>query len=434
MVENEGVCPIEGFYLLGVSTSRGKDNTIGCFGSGNKHSLLTLIRHGIPPIVFCGETRLEFFTKDNAMGTTQYKQLFMRVNGQEKELSMSLDFGSLDWDKVGMAMREFVSNALDAVDQQVDKVVIRCETPAGVANKTRVFVPYTEDVKEYHKSLDKHFLHFTGKNVDEFIAKRTPSPCRMYRRGVFIREVKGLDSLFDYNFQNTKIDECRNSDDWSAKYDINREILRNAETVGNTIIKKLVNGEDFFEINDCVVDNFYPTEDEKAEWFELWQKHAPKNAVISLSGHSVLFPHVVDHGFKPVIIKNGGWFKMLAEAGVPTAITALSNYDEHGNEVLDANEATNKTADEVWAWLEYTNRTGGKPKPTIKNFNRVIENNRELCGYVKGDIVYISTKHSSNHLTMLEEMLHYTSEASDMTRAFQDTILSFACAFVKSVW
>ena len=48
VIQNPGVAPIEGFTLLGVSTTRdcGVEGTIGQFGSGNKHAINVLLRAG----------------------------------------------------------------------------------------------------------------------------------------------------------------------------------------------------------------------------------------------------------------------------------------------------------------------------------------------------------------------------------------------------
>jgi hypothetical protein len=63
MIQNVGVAPVEGYTVLGVSTTRdcGKANAIGQFGSGGKHSVNLLLRNGLPPVVFCGGLRLEFY-------------------------------------------------------------------------------------------------------------------------------------------------------------------------------------------------------------------------------------------------------------------------------------------------------------------------------------------------------------------------------------
>ena len=47
-IENPGVCPVEGFILLGATSKRLADNDspycIGQFGSGNKHAINVLLR------------------------------------------------------------------------------------------------------------------------------------------------------------------------------------------------------------------------------------------------------------------------------------------------------------------------------------------------------------------------------------------------------
>ena len=49
LVQNPGVAPVEGYTLLGVSTTRncGVVGTIGQFGSGAKHAINTLLRAGL---------------------------------------------------------------------------------------------------------------------------------------------------------------------------------------------------------------------------------------------------------------------------------------------------------------------------------------------------------------------------------------------------
>lgn len=70
-IENPGVCPVEGFLLLGATSKRLADNdspyTIGQFASGNKHAVNVLLRAKLYPVVFCGNHKLEFGTKPGRM-------------------------------------------------------------------------------------------------------------------------------------------------------------------------------------------------------------------------------------------------------------------------------------------------------------------------------------------------------------------------------
>ena len=66
LISNVGVAPVEGYTLLGMSTTRdcGVEGAIGMFGSGTKHAINLLLRLGITFWIYCGLTRLEFFTEE----------------------------------------------------------------------------------------------------------------------------------------------------------------------------------------------------------------------------------------------------------------------------------------------------------------------------------------------------------------------------------
>ena len=76
-IENIGVCPPEGFTVLGVSLAdkSSHQGVIGQFGSGNKHGVAVLLRHGLSPVVFAGTLRLEFGTSPAAEGEPEPEPL-----------------------------------------------------------------------------------------------------------------------------------------------------------------------------------------------------------------------------------------------------------------------------------------------------------------------------------------------------------------------
>jgi len=122
LIQNPGAAPVEGYTLLGVSTTRncGVAGTIGQFGSGAKHAINTLLRAGLKLLIYCGKTRLEFATRDDTVNdglvTKPIKRVVCRLGGtSSKTLDMGwcLDFGAIDWTDLSMALREFVANAID---------------------------------------------------------------------------------------------------------------------------------------------------------------------------------------------------------------------------------------------------------------------------------------------------------------------------------
>ena len=80
-IENVGVCPPEGFTVLGVSLADTSTNegVIGTFGSGSKHGVAVCLRNEIPPIVFSGTLKMEFSTRPQIVEDGQASKEFGRV-------------------------------------------------------------------------------------------------------------------------------------------------------------------------------------------------------------------------------------------------------------------------------------------------------------------------------------------------------------------
>lgn len=224
MIQNPGVAPEEAFTLLGASTKRGSDNaaTIGKFGTGNKHGVAVLLRNDLNPVVFAGNLKLEFTTRqqkvDDGIKNTVFNRVVVKFGGKDRagvsrsateDLGFVLDHGSADWLSVDLALREFVSNSLDrAVEEgevlfiqnflkeqypdfreaasrrgtdenkQVSDALSVYRTTAtdyknvvvevvnegqvrAKAGTTRVFIPMNNDVLDFFNNLGKWFLHFS---------------------------------------------------------------------------------------------------------------------------------------------------------------------------------------------------------------------------------------------------------------------------------
>lgn len=182
-IENPGICPLEGFTVLGVSTSRysNKSGVIGQFGSGNKHSVSVCLRHSLNPVVFCGSLKLEFFTKpqniNDGLEEREFQRVCVKYSGKDPETKKSktstedlgfvLEYGTQDWTDISMALREFVSNAIDRSLRETDSFIsvkIEIVSEEKVRAKegfTRVFIPVIPAVQEFYANLGKWFLHFS---------------------------------------------------------------------------------------------------------------------------------------------------------------------------------------------------------------------------------------------------------------------------------
>src|SRR5437016_2215774 len=167
-IENVGVCPPEGFTVLGVSLADTSTNevVIGQFGSGNKHAVAVLLRHDLSPVVFAGTLKLEFGTRPQTVADSQATKEFARVvvkhggtdpitgasRSSTEDLGFVLDYGKQDWQEVAVALREFVSNAIDrSIREKGDwsgvKVEIVDEAQVRARrDHTRVFVPMNAEI------------------------------------------------------------------------------------------------------------------------------------------------------------------------------------------------------------------------------------------------------------------------------------------------
>ncbi len=201
----------EDMFTLGVSTSRGKANKIGQFGSGTLLGTLAWMRaYGTSPIFMINGKKVVFETKDILKSDGEpFKQVLMCHSRKKAPLNVALEYGTLDWPTACLGLREWISNAIDGSEEGTDPNTLITLTNKIEASddEVAVFVPYTDLAKEYFDNIGKYFLHFVKKDGEKVIEKDTVSKCRIYRKGVFIRELKE-DSLFDYNML-FDINECR---------------------------------------------------------------------------------------------------------------------------------------------------------------------------------------------------------------------------------
>src|ERR1019366_5532949 len=128
-IENVGVCPAEAFTVLGVSLADKSNHqgVIGTFGSGSKHAIAVLLRNELSPVVFAGTLKMEFSTrpqtvtdglasKDFGRGVVKNggtDQTTRATRSSTEDLGFVLDYGRHDWTELALALREFVSNAID---------------------------------------------------------------------------------------------------------------------------------------------------------------------------------------------------------------------------------------------------------------------------------------------------------------------------------
>lgn len=470
MIENPGVCPPEGFTVLGVSLADTSSNqgVIGQFGSGNKHGVTLCLRKGVEPTIFCGTLRLEFFTKPQTVSDSQASKDFSRVcvkyggtyNGVNKtsteDLGFVLDYGQKDWSDISLALREFVSNSIDRCIREngnwkdvrveiVDEAKVRAK--AGV---TRVFLPLTAEVLEFYNNLGKWFLHFSEPESinlailpkkDRNIGDRKAAV--IYRRGVRVREFEDNDmpSLFDYNLNDLSIDEARKASDWDVRYYCSKAFANAPEDVLTIYMSNLTHGRvGYWEFTfDGGSMTFFNNNDDRSKrWKKSFMDSAGDRAVLTTDESTA--ERLVRKGYTPVMA-NAGLVQAAAIYGVPTADTVLTLDEMTGRDVCDATDSAQAAVDYVWSVLENHGLTRGKDKPPVFCFSTLLDGGTMLHGYYRDGKVYLNASLApvggslclSAHLlkVALEEIAHFVTEATDNSRDFQDYLLEITVKMLQ---
>jgi hypothetical protein len=421
LIQNDGECPIQGMTLLGLSTSRGKEEKIGQFGTGCKHAINILLRMGLTPIIYTGETRIQFFAKPETLenGHT-YNQVYYSIDGKDHPTSMTLEFGGLDWDSVQMALRELLSNAIDAGNPkflQTSEITFDTGT-------TRIYLQQTPEINKYFLNIGEYFLYFSTRDDKDqsVLKKRKAGAARFYRKGVFVREIKtDLPSLYDYNLNDMKIDECRNMDDYSVKHSMSNEISKNIDII-TEIIQKLVSGDDKYV--ECQTGYKYSNWPQK-QILKIWNTLCP--GCCMAAPDEILYAS--DKGFdlsKIKVINSKAWIEILKDSGVKTVIQKyVDSFSSQGDEIVSLREETVNVFNDVWSKLESIKATNGKAKPELKNFRHLKSEdgpNTHKFGYYDRitKTVFINVDNAGSVNTMLEECIHHISGHSDMSRGFQE--------------
>lgn len=469
MIQNPGIAPVECFTILGVSMTRdcGVAGTIGQFGSGSKHAVNLLLRNDINPTIYCGKEKLEFSTKeviinDGLREKTVNHVCVKRGVAAPKDLGFVLEYGESDWDDPNMAMREFVSNAIDRTIREeggfkealkAGRLSVEIVAENQVRAKdgyTRVFLPMVHSVSAFFLTLNKRFLHFSepeslGRKVLPKRDRNISGHCAMiYKNGVLVREFLAdkKASLFDYNFgDDFRLDESRNSSDYDVRTEA-AQALRDADVstlvlMFDALVKAENPWETSFSQYDLSPEHIYNKEMKaavKQRWQDAWKRSTGDMVAI---GTGALEKELVEkRGFRAQTIIHENWLSAITKADIRTTANVLSTHEQAGRLTTEATDAAIRAVDIVWGWIESAGLTMGKAKPPVKGFKSILQNETKLFGYYLGGIVYLDNDHAGTITaevlhTAMEEVTHYVTGASDMSRDFQNYLLQVIVAICK---
>ena len=482
MIQNPGIAPIEAYTVFGVSTTsesqrnNGDDSDllIGRFGSGNKHAVNLSLRNNIHPMIFCGLLRLEFHVKpavcDDGLSQTNYGKVFCRMSGKtpegktlkkDKDLSFALEYGIHDWTDISMALREFVSNAIDRTIREEGRFAPAIESGKLQVNivedsqvrakdgYTRVFIPLTQEVQQFYNELGKRFLHFSEPELirEKILTKRlrninSLNTAVIYRKGVFVREVAcDLPSIFDYNFgDDLSIDECRNVDDYTVRTCAGRLFRYTTSEVLESIFLHSIHRDRFWETEylssyDMSLDGVYNSETKtkcQQNWSLAWER-ASENAILceeeSEGTINLMQDLAISKGHKVKTLPRSNWTTAALDNVTKTLLNVLDKFEIEGIEYSEPTNAALKAVDTVWKWIEECGLNYHKEKPPVVCFHKLTNAESEQLGFYEDDIVYINLDHSNGGIndrllqTALDELTHHCTGSTDCSRDFQSFLM-----------
>lgn len=425
---------------------------IGQFGSGGNHSIALCLRQSINPIIFNENQKLEFFTQpiqlDSITGSETQYQVGVNHSGKDNKgksvkkrevLNHTLSFGSIDWTDISFAIREFVSNAIDACYlQNLDhkSVVIEIVNEQQIrakAGTVRVFLPLTQAVQDFYNKIGSWFLHFSNPELLEsaVFPRRNMNVTAnkgsmIYRRGVLVCEVNSTEeSMFDHNVDDITMNESRSVDSWTAMNKAASNICELAEPrYLSILLNSFGKSTKYWEHTFSSYQFSYIASERKEIWKKAWDSiHGDKAVVCS----ALTYDLCVNKGYKPVIIPEN-YVRFIQNSGISSDTDVLTANEIDGKKVTDPSEDFVQATNIVWDKLSSLGLVHDREMPTIKGFDYDQSNNQIVFGFWEKDVVAYNNMMDKglNEMllhTVIEELTHHITKANDGSRDFQNYLI-----------
>lgn len=364
-------------------------------------------------------------------------------------MGFDVGFGEVDWHDVGMAMREFISNALDACTTQgmpASEVRVELVEDNQVRAKegvTRVYIQATPPIRAYLKDLHKHFLVFDAK-FDKKVAilpKAEPGgDVRIYRKGVLVGEFDSP-SLFDYNLNDIPLKETRVIGHSDAREACAKALKRAPAPFIAEYMKALVEGRGCWETTE--IDDYYLQgkswedgyEQVVEEWTEAAGQVLGERQVACTTDHEVEM--VRKKGYEPVLV-NPEQGRVLASFQTRVAADVLNSVERKGRETFILSLDQEERCIKIWRRLEDLGVTNGLEAPPFEGFRDVMDANTNTLGYydfergvvgISKDVIdadFLLTK------VVIEECGHFVTKSGDCTRDLQDWMCRVAALLMEN--
>ena len=417
VIENDGLIELDALHLLGASTKRDDEKTIGKYGSGNKYAIAGLLRNNIRFQIFSGTKEFAITTQTRTFRDKEFEVLYI----DDERTSITTELG-LDWE-LWHCLREIIANAMDEggfKTYMVDKLMPE-------KGKTKFIIEVTAAIDEFWALRAKYFTFFReGDLLDEYkhededavrakIYKRfSDHGTRAYKNGILIYESE-VDSAYDYEFHNLRINEMRGLGDSSQLRTEIREYFLNKATAKTILEFARATGKDNTLEHELSIYSYYGIYN-KEEWIKAIRDR-----------------YVIPHEIKDLerlsdipecdkVIVSDSLEEVLARE-LPQLTFVIKRV---GSEKAEKIEPTKRQLMMIDHALDFLNEVGYNVNSEIQ----VIEfKNKFLFGQAdtEKNIIMIGAVVFDKGLaelirTILEEWLHIQTKYDDLTREFQNYI------------
>jgi hypothetical protein len=412
LIENKGEIDVNALTLMGGSTKRDSTTSIGFFGSGNKYAIALLLKAKIGLRIFAGEKEMILSTEPINFRDKSFEKIL--IDG--RETSLTTDMGP-QW-STWMAIREFVSNA---IDEGENNVVACTESLSGKSGYTRFYIQHVPDIVKVINEWDEYFsFDRTDAIIDIPAGKLFPNISEggrtriLYRRG--IRCYDAGEAMYHYDLPDFVINESRVVENiYVARRSIRNFLIEFAtKEVAKNILEYA-----FREGNGNFVESHIEYHESFKNLNPAWKEAIGKRVVINedLGGFyqdRLKEPHLLVSKSMAKKIKDS--FPEIEVCGVgsdtetytiPVEMTAKMNY-----QLKRAVESLKEMKYELSFPIQ------------VVTFSKA-----SVLGLAKDNTIYISNKLFDKGIreiaiTLMEENEHLVTKHEDCTRDFQNHLFN----------
>ena len=409
LIENKGQIDVNALTLMGGSTKRDSTTMIGFYGSGNKYANALLLKAKIGLRIFSGEKEVILSTEPVTFRDKSFEKIL--IDG--RETSLTTDMGP-QWD-TWMAVREFVSNA---IDEGENNVIPSTEIVAGKEGYTRFYIEHVPQTKEVIDNWDTYFaFDRTDAIIDLPAGKLFPNICHEHQRILYRRGIRCYDngeSLYHYDLPIFTINESRVIDNlYTARNRVRDFLVEHAtKDVAKTIMESAFGHSLFIETSI----------EYNESWYKLntaWKEAIGERIVINED----LGGFYAERRREPHVIVSKSLAKKIKASFPEIEVCGVGQDDEIFTSPVELTPKMQYQLKKATDALKEMKYEIGYPIEVV-TFSRA-----SVLGLAKNGTIYISPKQFDKGIreiavTLIEENEHLITNYDDCTREFQDHLFN----------